>query len=508
MKKLLTTMAAAMLAIAGIAAPTGQAKWLVLDKITYATGVDRVAFEGIDALLLTKLAQSKYKVLDRDAYDTAAREEGFGANVQLIPAGYSMRGEIVQLQKSGRTRTVATTTYPEYIATVSIRVYDLQTQEAYEAETLRVNNYVQTPKDMLVYVVQRMALAILMRDYPPKIIAYDDDDDELTVNYGKDFINVGEQYEVRRIKVVVDDDTGEEVKSEKTVGVCEIIDVGAKTSNAKLISGKAKVKDELRFYVDPEPFAVPEPEPIAVPAPAPVVAAPTEIVAKPNALPRKRQRIAVAPFISKRNHFGVWGVAYSSRSWMDDVADHLNTDLTKTGSFKVLDRSFGPELDRELNRIANDPNANPNDVCRLSNKLATDYLVVAEVTFSDVASPGVDYVTGLPLPPPSVIFAEVRFRCVVAPTTEIAWADTVRIDASRFGGSPEQFSSTSAQAAADAICAAIQRRLDPQGYAAAAVAAAASPVSAFGTSGDGEVRQYPQPPAPVAPVRRGFRVGF
>ena len=166
-------------------------------------------------------------------------------------------------------------------------------------------------------------------------------------------------------------------------------------------------------------------------------------------------------------------------------------------AFRVLDRSFGPEIDNELGRIVNDPNANPNDVCRLSNKLATDYLVVAEVTFSDVASPGVDYVTGLPLPPPSVIFAEVRFRCVVAPTTEIAWADTVKLDASRFGGSPEQFSSTSAQAAADAICAAIQRRLDPQAYAAAEAAAAAA------------VPEYAPAPAPAyTPAPHGVRLGF
>ena len=34
MKKLFTAMAAAAIAIAGVAAPTGQAKWLVLDKIS------------------------------------------------------------------------------------------------------------------------------------------------------------------------------------------------------------------------------------------------------------------------------------------------------------------------------------------------------------------------------------------------------------------------------------------------------------------------------------------
>ena len=123
-------------------------------------------------------------------------------------------------------------------------------------------------------------------------------------------------------------------------------------------------------------------------------------------------------------------------------------------------------MDRELNRIVNDPNASPNDVCRLSNKLAADYLVVAEATFSDVASPGTDFATGLPLPPPSAVFAEVRFRCVVAPTTEIAWADTIRLDASMFGGDANQFSSDSAWAAAEEIRRAVQRRLDPQGFAA------------------------------------------
>ena len=238
-----------------------QAKWLVLDKFTYQKGVDTVAFEGIDALLLTKLAQSKYKVLDRDAYDTAAREQGFGAKVELVPAGYSMRGEIVQLQRSGRTRTIGGLPKEEYIATVSIRANELRTQQAYEAETLRVAAYCQTPKDMLVHVVQRTALAILMRDYPPYIMDYDEDDDEITVSYGSDFLNVGEHYEVRRRKEIVDDDTGDTVYKEKTTGVLEITDVGRKTSTAKLVSGKAKKKDVLRFYEQGEIPPPPPPPP-------------------------------------------------------------------------------------------------------------------------------------------------------------------------------------------------------------------------------------------------------
>lgn len=491
--KTLKTILFAAVAAAGLTgtanAEPKQPKWLVLDKFTYQKGVDTVAFEGIDALLLTKLAQSKYKVLDRDAYDTAAREQGFGANVELKPAGYSMRGEVVQMLLTGKSRTIAGSVKPEYVATVSIRVNDLRTQQAYEAETLRVAAHCQTPKDMLVHVVQRTALAILMRDYPPYIMDYDEDDDEITVSYGSDFLNVGEQYEVRRRKEIVDDDTGDTVYKEKTTGVLEITDVGRKTSTAKLVSGKAKKKDVLRFYEQTE-------------LTPPVVSAATgEIAAKPGVLPTKKPRIAVAPFISKAKQVNVRGLQIETRNWMDDTVSHLSTALTQCGSFKVLDRSFGPEIDRELNRIVNDPNANPNDVCRLSNKLATDYLVVAEVMFSDVVSPGTDYATGRPLPPVSAVFAEVRFRCVYAPTTEIKWAQTFPLDSMYFGGTAAQFSSTSAASAAQSISAMIQAQLDPAGYERCQKAAEAARKAA-------EAAAAAQPPAPVAAPSAGVNVGF
>ena len=493
--KHLAILALAVLAAAQLPAAPKAPKWLVLEKMTYQTGVDRTAFEGIDKLLLTKLVQAKkYKCLDRDMYETAAREEGFGGRADLIPAGYAMSGEIVQLFASGKSRSIGGTAKAEYIATVSIRANDLRTQQPYEAETLRVTAYCQTSKDMLVHVVKRVALAILMRDYPMYIMDADEDDGDLTLSYGADFLDKGQQYEVRRRKAIVDDDTGDTVYKEKTVGVCEVTDVGKNTSSAKLVSGKAKVKDVLRFYEGDGGFSVPPAPPVV---PPPGVTPPADTPSpSPSPFPRKKQRIAVAPFFSKQNAFSIYGNSITSRTWMDDVADHLNIFLTQTDSFKVLDRSFGPEIDRELNRIVNDPNANPNDVCRLSNKLATDYLVVADVMFSDVASPGIDFATGLPRPPPSVMFAEIRFRCVVAPTTQIAWADVVRMDASHFGGTPQVFSSTSAEAAAGAITDAIWGRLAPDDFAKAQKIRAEAAA---------EAAKQPPPAAPVAqPVQLGF----
>ena len=491
MKNIALIAALAALSAASLSAAPTAPKWLVLDKITYQSGVDRTAFDGIDKLLLTKLVQAKkYKCLDRDMYDTAAREEGFGGKADLIPAGYAMSGEIVQLLKSGKARSIGGTAKSEYIATVSIRANDLRTQQPYEADTLRVVAYCQTPKDMLVHVVKRTALAILMRDYPMYIMDYDDDDEELTLSYGADFLEVGEQYEIRRRKATVDDDTGEEVYKEKTVGVCEVTDVGKNTSSAKLVSGKAKVKDVLRFYESGEGAAPPM---------AAQPAAPCEISARPH--PAKKPRIAVAPFITKAQSVSVWGNKLDARDWLDTLVDHLSIQLTQTGSFRTLDRSFGPELDRELDRIVKDPNASPNDVCRLSQKLATDYLVVAEVMFSDVASPGKDYVTGLPLPPPSAQFAEIRFRCVHEPTTEIVVSDIVRVDSQGFYGTPEIFTSGSTEWAAANVASIIQSRIDPAGFArrqeelkaAAAAAAAASAAE----------------PAQVAPAQtQGINLGF
>lgn len=510
MRKILSIAAlASLLAVTfSLQAAPKATKWLVLDPITYQTGVDRAAFDGIDQLLLTKLVQAKkYKCLDRDAYDTAAREEGFGGQADLIPAGYSMRGEIVQLLKSGKGRTIQGTAKAEYIATVSIRANDLKTQQPYEAETLRVTAYCQTPKDMLVYVVQRVALAILMRDYPMYIMDLDDDEGALTLSYGADFLNVGEQYEIRRRKAIVDDDTGETVYKEKTIGLCEVTDVGKNTSEAKIISGKAKTKDVLRFYENDEGAAPPlPPQPVAPVMPQPTVQPPAPAVTPaplPYARPVAKPRIAVAPFITRQKAVSVWGHSLMTRDWCDTVIDHLSIQLTQTGSFRTLDRSFGPEIDRELDRIVNDPNASEKDVCRLSKKLATDYLVVAEVMFSDVASPGNDYVTGLPLPPASVQFAEVRFRCVHAPTTEIVASDVLRVDSKDFYGTAPIFVSGSSEWAAANIASFLQSKLDPAGFArrqaelkaaaeAAAAAAAAQPL-----------------PPPAAPVpTNGIKLGF
>ena len=119
--------------------------------------------------------------------------------------------------------------------------------------------------------------------------------------------------------------------------------------------------------------------------------------------------------------------------------------------------------------------------------------------FSDVAYPGKDYVTGLPLPPPSAQFAEVRFRCVHAPTTEIVVSDIVRVDSRNFYGNAETFTTGSTEWTAANVAAIIQSRIDPSGFARrqAELKAAAEAASAA------------QSAAPAAPVQtKGVNLGF
>lgn len=452
--------AAAFAALAGAGAETSapKQKWVVLDPIAYSKGVDASAFDGIDNLLLTKLAQAdKYKCIDRNQYENSVREGEFGGESGIKPAGYSISGEIVQLQRAASPATASASPYTQFLATVSLRVNDLSTQHAYSAETLRVKAFCETPKDMLVHVVDRVALAILSRDFPPYVMDAESDG-SLTVNYGKDFLAKGEYFEVRRIKAITDVQTGDVLHRETPVGLCVVTSAGKSTSQAQLVSGNAAANDVLRPYEGED-----APAPAAIPVSAPAVAAPAGAPASGTrfALPRKEVRIAVAPFISKSAQFHVGGLSITARQWMDDTADHICAELVQRGGFSVLDRSFGAETDAELKRIVSDPNANPADVVRLCNKLAADYVVVAEVVFSDVVSPGTDYATGLPLPPLDTRFAEVRFRCVNAPTTKIEWAESVSGDSRYFGGTAEQFSSASAAYVAQAVADAIQAKFDP-----------------------------------------------
>lgn len=168
--------------------------------------------------------------------------------------------------------------------------------------------------------------------------------------------------------------------------------------------------------------------------------------------PNDLRRMAVANFAVRSPTFKWYGQTVDSVEWSAALANQLNVVLTQTRKFTMLDRAYSRDIDVELQRLGA-ANAAPGDVIRLNQKLATDYIVVGEVVFSDVAAPGVNPITGQALPQQSALFAEIHYRVLLAPTTQLKWADTVRLDALSFPAQDvRSFVSMSAEAAARAVC--------------------------------------------------------
>lgn len=164
------------------------------------------------------------------------------------------------------------------------------------------------------------------------------------------------------------------------------------------------------------------------------------------------RRMAVSPFNVQGNTFNWYGQPIGTVEWSAALAEQLNVRLTQTRKFTMLDRAFDPEINAELARLSA-ANAVPEDAARLNRKLGTDYLVVGMVKFNDVLPPAVNPLTDQPLPRASSLFAEITYRVLIAPTGQLKWTNTIRLDAAIFAAADARsFVSMSAETAAGAIC--------------------------------------------------------
>jgi len=179
--------------------------------------------------------------------------------------------------------------------------------------------------------------------------------------------------------------------------------------------------------------------------------------------PDNRKRMAIVEFRPWGEQFSWYGQAGSTVEWVKTLGDKLNVAFTKTRRFTMLDRKFDAEVNDELARL-DDANASRRDAAlRKAQKLGTDYLVTGEVRFFPVAAPGVNPLTGQPLPVTSQLFAEVTYRVLLAPTGQLKFSDTVRIDAASFAaGSVGEFASRTTDAAAALILDGVMANYQPR----------------------------------------------
>ena len=163
--------------------------------------------------------------------------------------------------------------------------------------------------------------------------------------------------------------------------------------------------------------------------------------------PDNRRRMAVSRFRFNAKTFSVFGMRYSTEKWSAALHDAINTNLTQSRKFTMLDRDFGYEINKELARL-NSPDANQDDMIRLGQKLATDYLVVGTINFIDIPALTKNPYTGKVIFPSQAIFAEVNYRVLLAATGQLKWSDTIRIDAMQFY---ESFYNNSISESAEAV---------------------------------------------------------
>lgn len=191
-----------------------------------------------------------------------------------------------------------------------------------------------------------------------------------------------------------------------------------------------------------------------------------------------RPRMVVVNFRPANGDTFTWcGKGESTAMWAATLADKLNERFAQTRKFTMIDRKFDVEVQDEIRRLS-DKNAAKGDVVRLCQRLGTDYMVVGDVKFWPVSSPGVNPVTGQVMPIASRQFAEISYRVIVAPTGEIAWAATRPVDAGEFPAADiSQFTSMSTDGAACGMVEEVVAALFPPPDGAVAPSAGTMPPS-------------------------------
>lgn len=150
--------------------------------------------------------------------------------------------------------------------------------------------------------------------------------------------------------------------------------------------------------------------------------------------PDDRRRMVVIPFRSTvNNEVDIFGTKVVLRERSEEIARRLNDRLVQTRRFNMLDREFDEDTSAELSRLDMD-NASPGDIVRRSQKLVTDYMVVG--TFRIYDSPKIEYnqFTGTSSMG-NALFLEVSYRVLVVPTSQLKWANTIKIPYSACVGS-------------------------------------------------------------------------
>lgn len=149
--------------------------------------------------------------------------------------------------------------------------------------------------------------------------------------------------------------------------------------------------------------------------------------------PNNLRRMVVMPFRAEGNDATVLDKTVSASSCAETIATKLNENLTHTRKFSMLDRAFNGETMEELSRL-DLQNATAEDFGRFRQLLVTDYMIIGTVRVFDQPPVIENKYTGTAHMADGP-FVEISYRVILVPTSQLKWADTVRVQYSQATGS-------------------------------------------------------------------------
>ena len=147
----------------------------------------------------------------------------------------------------------------------------------------------------------------------------------------------------------------------------------------------------------------------------------------PGFNPHKRRKIAVMPFYSSKKVYLVDGKKVKAFDVAQKMTQNTVSFLTQSRKFTILDRENSRAYKKEV-RFIKDKNTDKSELIKLGKKLATDYLLVANIISLEVTTKKENLdITGQEFISKKYNVG-VQYRIVVMATQQVKWSDTITLN--------------------------------------------------------------------------------
>ena len=130
--------------------------------------------------------------------------------------------------------------------------------------------------------------------------------------------------------------------------------------------------------------------------------------------------IAIATFDARASSYDLGDVKVSAQEVQRDLAENLSMAFTQSGRFRVLDRAYLADIEKELETVSEGSVA-PEEMARLGQRKGADLLLVGTIEDFQIGDSEREFYgakMGGYEP-----YVRVRYRLIDTTTTEILWSD-------------------------------------------------------------------------------------